>query len=112
MKVTKRIIIGVMMTLAVLDVAAWQGNVIISTPHSQMLLTATEGSDLRQVFYGDTGATLQELRDAGSAFDFEVMPAFGSVDPVHLPALHIQHCDGDQNLELKVTDYQTQDEPR
>ena len=112
MKVTKRIIIGVMMTLAVLDVAAWQGNVIISTPHSQMLLTATEGSDLRQVFYGDAGATLQELRDAGSAFDFEVMPAFGSVDPVHLPALHIQHCDGDQNLELKVTDYQTQDEPR
>ena len=85
---------------------AWQGDVTIETPNTQLLLTAQEGGDLRQSYYGDKNATLQELRDGGSDLNFHAMPAFGTVDAVHSPALQVQHADGDLNLELKVTDYE------
>ena len=91
---------------------AWQGDVTIETPNTQLLLTAQEGGDLRQSYYGDKNATLQELRDGGSDLNFHVMPAFGTVDAVQAPALQVQHVDGDLNLELKVTDYAVKDEAR
>ena len=100
------------MLLCAVGMRAWQGEVTIETPNSQLLLYASEGSDLRQCYYGDKSATLKELRDAGAAFSFEALPAFGSVDAVHLPALQVQHIDGDQNLELTVTDYEVRDESR
>ena len=84
---------------------AWQGDVTIETPNTQLLLTAQEGSDLRQSYYGDKSATLQQLRDAGSDLNGHALPAFGTVDAVQLPALQVQHADGDLNLELTVTDY-------
>jgi hypothetical protein len=84
---------------------AWQGDVTIETPKTQLLLTTQEDGDLCQSYYGDKNATLQELRDGGSDFNFHVMPAFGTVDAVQAPALQVQHVDGDLNLELKVADY-------
>ena len=91
---------------------AWQGDVTVETPNTQLLLTASEGSDLRQSYYGDKSATLQQLRDAGSNLNFHVLPAYGTVDVVQAPALQVQHFDGDLNLELKVTDYEVRDEAR
>ena len=91
---------------------AWQGDVTIETPKTQLLLTTQEDGDLCQSYYGDKNATLQELRDGGSDFNFHVMPAFGTVDAVQAPALQVQHVDGDLNLELKVADYEIKDEPR
>ena len=41
---------------------AWQGEVNVETPNTQLLLTATEGSDLGKLYYGDKSATLQKLR--------------------------------------------------
>ena len=104
------ILTGALLLIGAVSMKAWQGEVTIETPNSQLLLTAQEGSDLRQLYYGDKSATIQQLRDAGAASNFEAMPAFGSVDPVHLPALHVQHMDGDQNLELQVTDYSHSDD--
>ena len=106
----KTILLGALSMLGTLTASAWQGDVKIETPNTQLLLTAWEGSDLRQLYYGDKSATAAELRDAGAAFSFEAMPAFGSVDAVHLPALQVQHVDGDQNLELQVTDYSRSDD--
>ncbi len=91
---------------------AWQGEVAIETPNTQLLLSATEGSDLRQTFYGEKSATAAQLRDAGAAFNFHALPAFGTVDAVHTPALAVEHCDGDLNLELQVTGYESRDEAR
>ena len=105
-------LLGALMLLSASASLAWQGEVTIETPHTQLLLSAWEGGDLRQSYYGDKSATLQQLRDAGSDLSFEALPAFGSVGATHLPALQVQHMDGDQNLELQVTDYQRQDEPR
>ena len=95
-----------------LTALAWQGDVIVETPNTQLLLTAQEGGDLRQSYYGDKSATLQQLRDAGCDLSFHALPAFGTVDVVQLPALQVQHFDGDLNLELHVTDYAVQDEAR
>ena len=91
---------------------AWQGEVTIETPHTQLLLSAWEGGDLRQSYYGDKSATLQELRDAGSDLNFHALPAFGTVDAVQAPALQVQHFDGDLNLELKVMNYEVTEEAR
>lgn len=108
----RKTILGALMLLSASASLAWQGEVTIETPHTQLLLSAWEGGDLRQSYYGDKSATLQQLRDAGSDLSFEALPAFGSVGATHLPALQVQHMDGDQNLELQVTDYQRQDQPR
>ena len=89
---------------------AWNGELTIQTPNTQMLLHAWEGGDLRMAYYGDRTATLQQLRDAGDDLNFSAMPAFGTVDAIEAPALQIQHADGDQNLELKVDNVETRDE--
>ena len=91
---------------------AWNGELTIQTPNTQMLLHAWEGGDLRMAYYGDRTATLQQLRDAGSDFNFHALPAFGTVDAVQAPALAVQHSDGDLNLELVVEDYSMSDGPR
>ena len=108
----KKTFLGALMLLAATPLLAWQGEVTIETPNTQLLLTAWEGGDLRQSYYGDKSATLQELRDAGDDLSFEALPTFGSVGATHLPALQVQHMDGDQNLELQVTDYSLADDGR
>lgn len=100
------LIIGTMF-LAVPQLFAWSGDVVVATPNTAMVLHADEGKDLRMAYYGAKGFSLQQLRDAGDAFDFSALPAFGTVDMIHLPALQIQHANGDQNLELQVTGYNT-----
>ena len=106
----RKIFAGALMLLASLPLMAWQGDVTIETPNTQMLLTAKEGGDLQQSYYGDKSATLQQLRDAGADLSFHALPAFGTVDAVHTPALQVQHFDGDLNLELRVTDYSKNDD--
>jgi len=108
----KTILFGICHVAFSLCAMAWQGDVTIETPNTQLLLTAQEGGDLRQSYYGDKNATLQELRDGGGDLNFHVMPAFGTVDAVQAPALQVQHVDGDLNLELKVIDYAVKDEAR
>jgi alpha-galactosidase len=95
----KTILFGICHVAFSLCAMAWQGDVTIETPNTQLLLTAQEGGDLRQSYYGDKNATLQELRDGGGDLNFHVMPAFGTVDAVQAPALQVQHVDGDLNLE-------------
>ncbi len=84
---------------------AWQGTVSIETPKTQMVVHAEEGEDLRMAYYGDKAATMEQLKDGGDDLNFAVLPTFGTIDMIHLPALQVQHADGDQNLELHVTDY-------
>ena len=91
--------------LVVTPLYAWNGEVAITTPNTLLVVHADEGSDLRMAHYGTKAADLRQLRAAGDDFNFSVMPAFGTVDMIHLPALQIQHANGDQNLELQVTGY-------
>jgi alpha-galactosidase len=88
---------------------AWKGEVKVETPHMQMLLKADEGQDLRMAYFGAKSASLQEIRDAGSDLNFPALPAFGTVDMIHLPAIQVEHTNGDQNLELEVSAYSSVD---
>ena len=108
----KKALLGALMLLTTTTSLAWQGEVTIETPNTQLLLSAWEGGDLRQSYYGDKSATLKQLRDAGADLNFHALPAFGTVDAVQAPALQVQHMDGDLNLELYVTNYEAKDEPR
>ena len=108
----KTVIFCYLFTFLPLTMFAWQGDVTVETPNTQLLLTAQEGGDLRQSYYGDKSATLQQLRDGGSDLNSHVLPAFGTADAVQAPALQVQHADGDLNLELQMTKYEVQDEAR
>ena len=35
------------------SIQAWEGNILVSTPNSSLLLHASEGGDLRFSYYGD-----------------------------------------------------------
>ena len=96
--------LAVMMTMGA-PALAWQGTVSIETPNTQMVVHAEEGEDLRMAYYGDKVADINQLKDAGDDLNFAALPAFGTVDMIHMPALQVQHANGDQNLELHVTDY-------
>ena len=106
----KSTILASVLLLATSQAQAWQGNVTVQTPNIQMLLHANEGQDLRMAYFGSKTASLQEVNDAGDNLNFPALPAFGTVDAVHLPALQVQHANGDQNLELQVTGYETTNE--
>lgn len=95
---------------AIPSVRAWEGQVSIDTPNTQLLLHAREGSELLMDYYGSRACTYDELRAAGAALNYPALPAFGQVDMVQLPAIQIQHADGDLNLELKVESLEVRDE--
>ena len=104
------ILSGAILLATTLPALAWQGDVTVETPNTKMLLHAAEGQDLRMAYFGAKTATMQELRDAGNDLNFPALPAFGTVDVIHLPAIQVEHANGDQNLELQVTDYSTADD--
>ena len=104
------ILSGAMLLATALPALAWQGDVTVETPGMKMLLHAAEGQDLRMAYFGAKTATMQELRDAGNDLNFPALPAFGTVDVIHLPAIQVEHVGGDQNLELQVTGYSTTDD--
>lgn len=104
----KLFLIGIFACSALLA-EAWEGHAVIETPATQMVLHAKEGGDMRMAYYGPKVATLAELQAAGADFDFSALPAFGTVDMVHLPALQVLHADGDLNLELHVAAYDRTD---
>ena len=106
----KTIISGAMLLATTLPTLAWQGDVTVETPGMKMLLHAVEGQDLRMAYFGAKTATMQELLDAGNDLNFPALTAFGTVDVIHLPAIQVEHANGDQNLELQVTDYSTADD--
>ena len=103
-------VLGAALLLGAPKVSAWEGQVNVSTPNTSMVLHANEGEDLRQDYYGvkilvEPNGTAEridfrQLKEAGSDLNFAALPTFGTVDMIHLPALQVQHTDGDLNLEL------------
>ena len=99
-----------LLLLAALAAQAWEGDVAVETPNNMLILHAREGQDLRMAYYGMRVTDLRQLRDAGADLNSSLLPAFGTVDMVQLPALQVMHADGDLNLELTTTDYTSRTE--
>ncbi|MBR0309414.1 MAG: alpha-galactosidase [Paludibacteraceae bacterium] len=89
--------------------------VTLTTPHTQMVLDATEGNELKMLYYGDRSATAEDIRSQqaiGSGLQAAALPAFGDIDMIHLPAIQVQHASGDLNLNLRVQRTERKDENR
>lgn len=104
------LVLGAVWLLVVPKASAWEGQVTVSTPNTSMVLHANEGEDLRMDYYGTSLLNVTQLKEAGSDLNFAALPTFGTIDMIHLPALQVQHTDGDLNLELKVVDYELKGE--
>ena len=64
------LVVGAALLLGTSQVSAWEGQVIISTPNTSLVLHANEGEDLRQDYYGGLIAEINQLKEAGSDFNF------------------------------------------
>lgn len=85
----------------------WQGRIEVTTPHTQMLLHANEGRDLRLDYFGSRISNPWQITSTGTDLNASALPSFGTVDMLDTPALLLEHADGDQNLELTVTGVDT-----
>lgn len=111
---SKRLIasVGAAWLLLTPKASAWEGQIVVSTPNTSMVLHANEGEDLKMDYFGAKLSDASPLKEAGCDLDFAALPTFGTIDMIHLPALQVQHVDGDLNLELKVMNYELRDEAR
>ncbi len=79
--------------------------VTLETPNTRLILDATEGQQLAMLYYGDKSATPDDISNQQSAISNQpsaAYPAFGDIDMIHLPAIQVQHADGDLSLNLRV----------
>lgn len=75
----------------------------ISTPHTSLVLDATNGQELKQLYYGDrlAAADLAGLNDAGGA-QYAAYPVYGTICQGET-ALAVRHTDGNLSLQMEVT---------
>ena len=71
----------------------------LQTPGTQLVLQADQGEPLRLLYYGEKSALEADLQSLST---MSALPTFGDIDHIHLPALLVQHADGDQSLQLRV----------
>ncbi len=78
--------------------------VVVSTPRTSLVLDATEGQELKQLYFGDrlSDADLVVLGAAGGA-SRAAYPVYGSSLCQGETALAVSHADGNLSLDLAVT---------
>ena len=67
------LVVGAALLLGTSQVSAWEGQVVISTPNTSLVLHANEGEDLRQDYYG--GPSLRLINWKGQAAILISLPA-------------------------------------
>ena len=109
----KKSIIG-MTIVCLLSAFSLQAEVIrLQTPSSCLLLNAERGGDLTVLHYGERVPTEDVVtlnHSMPSTAMTHALPAFGTVDMIHLPALQVEHSNGDLSLNLSVADMVQTDE--
>lgn len=80
---------------------AWEGNVLVSTPHTSLLLHAGEGQDLRFAYFGDRieESQIHQIHDAWDGLNRTAYPTFGQ-PPHQIFALQAVHADGNWTTDL------------
>ena len=95
---------GLMMAMGLLISAPLLSkDYLISTPRTSLLITANEGEKSKMQYYGVsiTPVQIQNIYDAGLAFEADSYPAFG-LQTVGEKAVAITHADGNMSLDLGV----------
>ena len=84
-------------------IRAWEGNVLISTPNSSIVLGSSGGDQLRFSYFGSRNEENQinQIYDAWDGLGRPAYPVFGTSNR-ELSALQAVHADGNQTLDLGV----------
>lgn len=82
--------------------SAMAEQVTVSTPSTTLVLDATEGEELKQLYYGDrlSAADLAALNDAGGS-RYAAYPVYGTICQGET-ALAVKHADGNMSQEMAV----------
>lgn len=85
-------------------------NVCVSTPSTSLVVEATQGQELKFVYYGAhlADADQQYLGDAGASW-YSAYPAYG-LSPAVEDAIAVRHADGNMTLRLVVDGTETRAE--
>ena len=95
---------GLMMAMGLLISAPLLSkDYLISTSRTSLLITANEGEKSKMQYYGVsiTPGQIQNIYDAGLAFEADSYPAFG-LQTIGEKAVAITHADGNMSLDLGV----------
>lgn len=94
--------------LATPALQAWQGNVLIQTPSTSLLLHADEGQSLRFAYFGDkiSENQINQIHDAWDGLNRPVYPIFGSESSLAY-AMQAVHADGNWTTDLAVEKVET-----
>lgn len=79
----------------------------VATPQTSLVIDATEGAELKQMYYGDrlSAADLAALSNAGGA-TYAAYPAYG-MNCQGETALAVKHADGNMSLQMAVENVTT-----
>jgi alpha-galactosidase len=90
---------------------AKEGDVLISTRNTSLVLSAPVGGELQFIYYGDkiTQGQVAQVYDAGDAACLPAYPVFG-IECSSEVALQVCHSDGNLSLDMAVTDIDKEDE--
>lgn len=100
--------IATLFFLATPALQAWQGNVLIQTPSTSLLLHADEGQSLRFAYFGDkiSENQINQIHDAWDGLNRPVYPIFGSESSLAY-AMQAVHADGNWTTDLTVEKVET-----
>lgn len=110
---TTHLFIGMLLCLLPSSMHAWEGRIVVSTPHTSMVLMAGEGGGLRFVHFGDKVADSQAIQvcEAGNWMSRQAYPENDDyADKSQESSIEIMHADGNYTLTLIVEKVETKDE--
>ena len=102
----------IMTAMSVMPALAWQGNIVVSTPHTSLVMHANDGDALCINYFGEklSSNEVQQLQGSNMDLNQAAYPAFGQNDMMALPAIQVLHNDGQWTLYPTVDDVTTSTE--
>lgn len=100
----KKIIVLCVYLVVTFSVFAKEGDLLITTSNTSLVVSAPVGGELQFIYYGDkiTPEEVTQIYDAGDAVRCPAYPVFG-IECSSEVALQVQHGDGNLSLDMAVT---------
>ena len=95
--------------MASVPMMAWQGNIVVNTPNTSLVLRVDDAGKLKQSYFGELLNNNEVEQIAGTSMDLNqpAYPAFGQDNMMDLAAIQVLHADGQWTLYPTVDDVST-----
>ena len=92
--------------MASVPMMAWQGNIVVNTPNTSLVLRVDDAGKLKQSYFGELLNNNEVEQIAGTSMDLNqpAYPAFGQDNMMDLAAIQVLHADGQWTLYPTVDD--------